>query len=118
MTYVIKDNQFICPASLAVADSEENPVPHNNGNKLLGEQHQQAKANYREVEVVHLKQKVEQICRSVSHQLPSSKDYKVVGHKYGSGSLQGRYWGLARHKSKVLWFVCFHGLESLLEYRP
>jgi hypothetical protein len=117
-TYVVKDDQLVRPSTLVVANSEEKPLPRENGDQLLREERKESPADGREVKVVHLEQEVELEWLAVAHQLPSAKDDNVVCKKCDGACLERRERGLAGDEAEVLRLVANNWLESCLEDGP
>lgn len=76
---IVQNNQLVGPATLVVTDCEENAVPGNRWDQLLGEKHQQNEADGRQEEIVDLEQEVELEGWSVAHKLTPPEYYNVVG---------------------------------------
>jgi hypothetical protein len=117
-TYVVKDDQLVRPSTLVVANSEEKPLPRENGDQLLREERKESPADGREVKVVHLEQEVELERLPLAHKLPTAEDYDVVGDKRHYADLEGRKRCLSLYEAEVLWLVPGDGLEALFEDGP
>jgi hypothetical protein len=117
-TYVVENDKLVGPAALVVADGEEDTVPGDRGDQLLGEEGQQDTADGREVEVVHLEQEVELERLASAHQLPTAKDDDVVCDERSGARLERRERRLAGDEAEVLGLVASNGLEDLLEDGP
>ena len=101
-----------------VADGEEETVPRDRGDELLGEEGQQDTADGREVEVVHLEEEVELERLASAHQLATAKDDDVVCDERGGARLEGGEGRLAGDEAEVLGLVADDGLEGLFEDGP
>ena len=117
-TYVVENDKLVRPSTLVVADSEEKPLPCNDGNQLLSEQSEETSADGCEVEVVHLEQEVEFERFPVAHKLPTAEDYNVVCDKRNYADFECRQRCLSLYESEVLRLVPGDGLEALFKDGP
>lgn len=117
-TYVVKNNELVGPATLVGADSVEDAVSDELGQKLLDEQKQEKTTDQGQVEVVDLEEEVELEGLATTHELSATKDDDVVANEHGGRLLEGSHRGLSGDKAEVLGLVALDRNEGLLKDGP
>lgn len=117
-TYVVQDDELVCPASVMRADGVENAVSRQRGDQLFSKKRKQAAADDGEVKVVDFKKAIELHWRSPAHQFSTSEDYNVVGSENYCCGLESGHGRCAGNKAKVLRSVALDCIEGFLEYGP
>jgi hypothetical protein len=115
---VVENNQLICPPALVLANGKKQPLPRDNGNQLLREEHQQYPTDSGQVEVVELEQEVQLERLALAHQFPPTEDYNVVCEEGDGGGLERGHGRLAGLEAEVLRLVADNGLERSFEEGP
>lgn len=117
-TYVVQHNEGLCPASINIADSEEDTLAHDGGQDLLDEEGKEDAGNSSQDEVVDQEDLLELEFVLLAHVFSTSQDDDVVNEDENSRLLQcghGRDTGL---ETKLAGWVADAQLESLVKDGP
>lgn len=117
-TYVVENDHGLSPATVVVADGEEDTLADNSGQDLLNEESQETGADGGQVEVVDEEESLELEGLAVAHQLSTAKDDEVVDDNEDGSRLERRHGSLERHKLEVIGREASDGREELIKERP
>lgn len=107
-THVVKKDELVSPAAIEIADSVENAVPDEGGEKLLNEESQQTTADDGQVQVVDLERTVQAECRAAPHELAATQNDDVVCNERNGRLFVGGHERLARREAEILSGIAKH----------
>jgi hypothetical protein len=117
-THVVKQDELVSPAAIEIADSVEDAVPDQGGEKLLNEESQKTTADDGQVQVVDLERTVQLEGRAAPHELTAAQNDSVVYNERNDRLFVRRHDGAARHEAELLGRVAKHLLPCGREDGP
>ena len=117
-THVVKEDKLVGPAAIEIANSVENAVPDQGGEKLLNEESQKTTADDGQVQVVDLEWTVQAESRTAPHELTTAEDDDVVYNERNNRLFVCRHKSVAGHEAELLGRVAKHLLPCGGENGP
>lgn len=117
-TYVVQDNERLGPASIMIADSEEDALADDGRQDLLNEESQEDGRDRREDKVVDDSQLLKLESVLCAHDLAASQNKDVVEYDKDARLLQGGHGSNASLEAEFAGWVAGEELKDLVEDWP
>lgn len=117
-TYIVQNNKRLSPASIMIADSEEDALADDGRQDLLNEESQENGRDCREDKVVDNGQLLELESLFCAHDFAASQNEDIVEYDENARLLQGGHGCNASLEAKLAGWVAGEELKDLVEDGP